>query len=57
MTKEKFEKLKKHAESRKKEYKEYSLRIGSLIGMVESFKDLTREEILELMKILFLNEK
>ncbi len=57
MTKEKFEELKKHAESRRKEYEEYSLRIGSLIGMVECYKDLTREEILELMKILFLNEK
>lgn len=54
MKKEKFEELKIHVENLRKEYKEYSCRVGALIGITESHKDLTRKEILKLMKILFL---
>lgn len=54
MEKKEFEKLKSYAENLRKEYKEYSSRVGALIGIVETCKDLTRKEILKLMEILFL---
>lgn len=51
MTKEKFEELKERFKKFRKE--ELSRRVGYLWGTVEIKKDLTREEILELMNILF----
>lgn len=53
MTKEKFERIKKYAQEMKLEYKEYSSLAGALRGIIKSCEDMTREEILEIMDILF----
>ena len=56
MTKEKFEKIKKQVEEVKIEYKELSHRIGAIMGILKSCEDITREEIIKLMDMLFLNK-
>ena len=54
MDKEDFKKIENYARNLRKEYKELSCRAGALMGIVQSREDLTREEILKIMKILFL---
>lgn len=54
MTKAEFEKIKNYTQELKEEYKkELSSRVGALMGIVENCEDMTREEILEIMNILF----
>lgn len=54
MDKEDFKKIETYAQNLRKEYKELSCRAGALIGIVKTCEDLTREEILKIMEILFL---
>ena len=54
MDKEDFKKIENYAQNLRKEYKELSCRVGALMGVVQSCEDLTREEIIKLMEILFL---
>lgn len=54
MEKEKFKKIENYARELKQKYKKYSHRAGALMGIVQSWEDLTREEILKIMEILFL---
>lgn len=54
MEKEKFEKIENYARELRQKYKKYSHRAGALMGIVQSWEDLTHEEILKIMEILFL---
>lgn len=56
MEKEKFKKIENYARELKQKYKKYSHRAGALMGIVQSWEDLTREEILKIMEILFFIE-
>lgn len=56
MTKERFEKIKKQVEEVKAKHKELSYRIGAIMGILKSYEDITREETIKLMDILFLNK-
>lgn len=51
MTKEKFEEIKKRF--KKIKTKELSIRVGHIWGFISANRDWNREEILELMEILF----
>lgn len=51
MTAERFEKIKKDLEEKRKE--DIYTRIGTIWGTVKGLEDITREEILKLFDVLF----
>lgn len=51
MTAEKFEKIKKDLEEKRKE--DVYIRIGTIWGTIKGLEDITREETLKLFDILF----
>ena len=53
MTKEKFKELKARAEGIKLKHKSAKYRAWALMGVIDGYEDLTRNEILELMEIVF----
>lgn len=53
MTKEKFKELKARAENIKLKHRNAKYRAWALMGLIDGYEDLTRNEILELMEIVF----
>lgn len=56
MLKEKFEELKTRANGIKLKHRNAKYRAWALMGLIDGYEDLTRNEILELMEIVFSND-